>query len=72
MLLDIKTQPMMFGNTIVEELQVKEMDLKLRPFTIATSFGFIEHAIGLTKEPIHLEFKVGHNEITHFKCNYYN
>jgi hypothetical protein len=66
MLLDTRT----FGKKVARELLLKEMDLKPCPFTITTSLGFTEHARTLTKEPICLEFKVGHNDVTHLnlKC----
>ena len=50
---------MMLVRRLANELGLLPHDLDPCPFTIATSLGGIEQPTGLTKEPLHLQVKVG-------------
>ena len=49
-LLDTRTQPVMLGTKLTNELDFVSHDLDLCPFTIVTSLGGTEQPTGLTKE----------------------
>ena len=65
MLLDTRTQPVMLGMRLANELGLVPHDLDPCPFTIATSLGGIEQPTGFTKEPLRLQFKVGADSYTY-------
>ena len=48
----------MIGKKLVQELELTADDLAPCPFTIVTSVGHVERAIGYTREPLQLSFRV--------------
>ena len=56
---------MMLGRRLAYKLGLVPHDLDSCPFTIATSLGGHKKPIGLTKEPLRLQFKVGADSYTY-------
>ena len=57
-MMDSGAQPVMISEKLVQELQLTADDLAPYPFTIVTSIGHVEQAIGYIREPLQLSFRV--------------
>ena len=58
-ILDSGAQPVMIGRQLAQELGLGAADLEPCPFTIVTSVGSTEKAMGYTRHPLRLMFGVG-------------
>lgn len=58
-ILDSGAQPMMIDNQLAKDLGLCNADLEQCPFTIVTSVGGTEKAMGYTRHPLQLMFGVG-------------
>lgn len=58
-MLDSGAQPVMIGKQLAQELGLLPSDLEPCPFTIVTSVGGTETALGYTRHPLQLMFGVG-------------
>ena len=58
-MLDSRAQPVMIGKQLAQDLGLSAIDLEPCPFTIITSVGGKETAIGYTRQPLQLMFGVG-------------
>ena len=52
LMMDSGIQPVMIGKKFAKELRLTPDDLAPCPFTIVTSIGHVERAIGYTREPL--------------------
>jgi hypothetical protein len=58
-MLDSGAQPVMIGKQLAQDLGLVASDLEPCPFTIVTSVGGTETALGYTRHPLQLMFGVG-------------
>jgi len=58
-MMDSGAQPVMIGKRLAQELGLSAADLEPCPFTIVTSVGGTERAIGYTRQPLQLIFCIG-------------
>lgn len=58
-ILDTGAQPVMIGRQLAQDLGLGAADLEPCPFTIVTSVGSTEKAMGYTRHPLRLMFGVG-------------
>ena len=56
-MMDSGAQPVMIDMKFAQELRLTGDDLTPCPFTIVTSIGHVERAIGYTREPLQLSFR---------------
>ena len=58
-LMNFRAQPVMIGKQLAQDLGLGAADLEPCPFTIVTSVGATEKAMGYTRHPLQLVFSMG-------------